>query len=75
MPPKLAAGNIAALFAVNLKTLEILADNLNTPFLGVIATTIQSRVKNIEVNPCKAHHRESDFSSRPLNKTKMIVFC
>jgi hypothetical protein len=50
MPPKLAVSDITACFAVTLKTLEVLADNLNTPFLGVISTTIQSLLENIEVN-------------------------
>jgi hypothetical protein len=50
MPPKLMASDITACFAVTLKTLEVLADNLNTPFLGVILTTIQSLLENIEVN-------------------------
>ncbi|KAJ7866618.1 hypothetical protein B0H14DRAFT_2504313, partial [Mycena olivaceomarginata] len=48
MPPKLTANDITACFAVTLKTLEVLADNLNTPFLGVISTTIQSLLDNIE---------------------------
>ncbi|KAJ7888394.1 P-loop containing nucleoside triphosphate hydrolase protein [Mycena olivaceomarginata] len=47
MPPKLTANDITACFAVTLKTLEVLADNLNTPFLGVISTTIQSLLDNI----------------------------
>jgi hypothetical protein len=49
MPPKLMASDITACFAATLKTSEILADNLNTPFLGVISTTIQSLLENIEV--------------------------
>jgi hypothetical protein len=37
-------------FPVTQKTLENLADNLNTPFLEIISTTTESLLKNIEVN-------------------------
>jgi hypothetical protein len=50
MPPQVKASDIRDCFSVTLKTLNILADNLNTPFLGVISTTIQSVLQNIEVN-------------------------
>jgi hypothetical protein len=50
MPPQVKASDIRDCFSVTLKTLNILADNLNTPFLGVISTTIQSVLENIEVN-------------------------
>ncbi|KAJ7347561.1 hypothetical protein DFH08DRAFT_936977 [Mycena albidolilacea] len=48
MPPKLTTRNITACFAVALKSLEALADHLNTPFLRVISTTIQSLLENLE---------------------------
>ncbi|KAJ7799887.1 hypothetical protein B0H14DRAFT_3156281 [Mycena olivaceomarginata] len=47
MPPKIAASDITACFSVTLKTLEVLAVNLNTPFLEVISATIQSLLENI----------------------------
>jgi hypothetical protein len=77
MPPKLTANDITACFAVTLKTLEVLADNLNTPFLGVISTTIQSLLDNIGVGPPKQHVITVDltFHTRPSNKTKMNVPC
>jgi hypothetical protein len=50
MPPQLLNNNLTACFAATLKTLEILGDNLNTPFLPVIITTMQALLQNIEVN-------------------------
>jgi hypothetical protein len=50
MPPQLLNNNLTACFAVTLKSLEILGDNLNTPFLPVIINTMQALLENIEVN-------------------------
>jgi hypothetical protein len=50
MPPQVKASDIRDCFGLTLKTLDILAGNFNTPFLGVISTTIQSVLENIEVN-------------------------
>ncbi|KAJ6568966.1 hypothetical protein B0H19DRAFT_1256656 [Mycena capillaripes] len=40
--------SITSCLTVTADTLEILSDSLNTPFLGVISTTTQSLLKNIE---------------------------
>jgi hypothetical protein len=50
MPTQLLNNNLTACFAVTLKSLDILGDSLNTPFLPVIITTIQALLENIEVN-------------------------
>jgi hypothetical protein len=36
---------------ITANTLEVLADTLDTPFLGAIVNTTQAVVKNIEVSP------------------------
>jgi hypothetical protein len=36
--------------AIAVNTLEILADNFNTPFLVAISNTTRSLLKNVEVN-------------------------
>lgn len=52
MPPEPLpdSSNLAACFTMTLKTLDILAHSLNTPFLGVICATAQSVLENMEVN-------------------------
>ncbi|KAJ7832892.1 P-loop containing nucleoside triphosphate hydrolase protein, partial [Mycena olivaceomarginata] len=47
-PPRLTTNSFTACFPTTLKTLELLADSLNTPFLGVISTTAQSLLENFE---------------------------
>ncbi|KAJ7866582.1 hypothetical protein B0H14DRAFT_2573315 [Mycena olivaceomarginata] len=42
------AASIVTFFPVTQKTLEILADNLSTPFLEIISTTTESLLENIE---------------------------
>lgn len=49
MTPQLTANTLTACFTVTLETLEILVENLNTPFLGVISVTAQSLLDNFEV--------------------------
>jgi hypothetical protein len=53
MPPQLLSSHLTGCFAVTLKTLEIIGDNLDTPFLPVISTTAQALLANIEVSPPK----------------------
>jgi hypothetical protein len=42
--------NIITCLTVTADTLQILANSLNTPFLGAISNTTQSLLKNVQVN-------------------------
>lgn len=45
--------NVAACLTITANTLEIIADSLNTPFLGAIVATTRSVLENIEVGLCQ----------------------